>query len=100
MPVESLIFFFTEMPVESLKYVLVFLVMLVTDYIWSEWMKSVAEKQAFKAGIFSVGTVLTGAFFIAAFIENPKYLIPACLGAFIGTYISVAIDKNGKKEKH
>jgi hypothetical protein len=88
---------FTDVSVEILKYILVFVAMIATDYIWSEWMKSVSEKKAIRAGLFSIGTVLAGSFVIISYIENPKYLIPACLGAFVGTYISVRY--NGKKEK-
>lgn len=88
---------FTDVSVEILKYIFVFAAMSVTDYIWSEWMKAVSENKAIKAGLFSIGTVLAGSFVIISYIENSKYLIPACLGAFVGTYISVKY--NGKKEK-
>lgn len=86
------------LPLESIKYFLVFSAMIVTDYIWSEWMKSVSENKPFRAGLFSVGTVLAGSFVIISYIENPKYLIPACLGAFVGTYISVKMNERKQKK--
>lgn len=83
-------------PMDLLTYILVFIATSIADYIWSEWMSAVADARPIRAGLYSMGTILCGSFVIMSYVQNPKYLIPACIGAFIGTYISV---KNKINEK-
>lgn len=78
---------------EVLYHLIVFVAMMVTDFVWTDWAKSVADKKPIRAGIMSIGTVLCGAFVVTAYVHDPKYIISAALGAFLGTYLSVRYRK-------
>ena len=79
----------------SFSYALiVFVALLFTDYVWAEWSKSVADGNAKRAAINSIGTVLASGFAAISYVHNPLYLIPAGIGAFIGTYVSVKRKNN------
>lgn len=78
---------------EILYHVFVFFAMTVTDFVWTDWAKSVSEKKALRAGLMSIGTVLCGAFVVTAYVSDPTYVVSAALGAFFGTWLSVKFRK-------
>lgn len=59
------------------------------DVCWTRYMQGVAAKEPFLAGMWSAAIVVIGSISIVAYVSSPAYLIPAGLGAFIGTYFSV-----------
>lgn len=67
----------------------VFLAVAVTDALWTGWMRSASEGHAVHAAGYSALIVLAGAYVTCAYIKDRIYLIPAVLGAAIGTYLSV-----------
>lgn len=67
----------------------VFIAVSVADALWTGWMRAVDARDPALASLFSVSLVLTSAYVTVAYVENRKLLIPAALGAFVGTYLSV-----------
>lgn len=67
----------------------VFLAVALADALWARWMLATSLGHAVLAGFYSAGLVLSGAFVTVAYIKDRRYLIPALLGAFVGTYLSV-----------
>lgn len=74
--------------------VLVFLVDLVVAFAWTECIKSIGERKAFKSAIWAGFITLSGAFTIISYTSNNWLLIPAVLGGAIGTYLSVKYFKD------
>jgi len=72
------------------KALAVFLAVALSDALWSAWITAVGRHQPALAGIASAGLVLCGAFVTMAYIGDRRYLLPAVMGAFVGTYLSVA----------
>ena len=67
----------------------VFVVAAVLDSIWAEYIAAVRDRVPFRAVIFGALTVGLGAFNLSIIVSDWHYLVPACLGAFAGTYLSV-----------
>lgn len=67
------------------KWLLVFGAMFVTDVVWAKYTQAVAKRQPVRAGFWSVGIILAGAYVTMSYVEDAWYLIPAVLGAFLGT---------------
>lgn len=72
-----------------LDWIGAFLALVILDFLWGRYIQSVNGTTPFMAGfwallIFSVGGMVT-----LAYVNNKWLLIPASLGAFIGTFISV-----------
>lgn len=72
-----------------MRAVAVFLAVAVADWLWSQWIASVGDKHAVMAGAYSAAIVLVGAYVTCSYMKDRVYLIPAVLGAFVGTYLSV-----------
>ncbi len=78
---------------------LIFLATSLSDILWVFYIRRTSEGKAFSAGLFSALIVVIGAFVIVSYVDNKFYLIPAALGAFIGTIITIKFDIGKKKYK-
>lgn len=76
------------------NWVLVFVAMMGADFAWTKYTLGVAAKDAFGAASWSAVIVGCGAFTVVSYTTNRWLLIPALLGAFIGTYLAVLKEKN------
>jgi hypothetical protein len=61
----------------------------VADVFWTGFIAKVGEGRALAAGTFSAAIILTGAITTFSYIESRLYVVPAALGAFLGTYVTV-----------
>ena len=68
---------------------LAFLAMIAVDILWSAYIMAVADRRAVKAALYSGGIVLGGAVVTLAYVDSAWNLIPACIGATVGTYWTV-----------
>jgi hypothetical protein len=71
------------------KYIAIFFALFVTDIIWALYVKWTSRGEAIKAALASFFIYVIGAFTIGEFIKDPWVLIPAGLGCFVGTYITI-----------
>jgi hypothetical protein len=69
--------------------IVIFLVMVAVDWVWASYTKSVTEKKPIAAGVHAVGILAFGAVSVIGYTSNHWLLIPACGGAFVGTYLAV-----------
>lgn len=72
----------------AIPYLVMFLVMLVLDWIWAKYNQATTRKQPWTASFYAVAIYLLGALGTLSFIDNKWLLIPACAGAFVGTFIA------------
>jgi hypothetical protein len=74
-----------------LKFILVFFAVALADGAWTLYMQGVAEQRKWKASVSSVLIIALGAFTAISYIEDRRLLIPALLGAFVGTFVTMTI---------
>lgn len=67
----------------------VFLAVAVADGLWTRWAVAAGAGQALPAALYSSAIVVVSAFVTLAYLRDRLYIIPAVLGAFLGTYYSV-----------
>lgn len=79
-----------------MKHITVFFAVMLVDIIWTLYIKWIQEDLAFRSGIAAMGIYVLGAYAILTYTESPIYLIPACLGAFIGTSLTILARKISK----
>ena len=72
-----------------MAYLLVFASNVIIDILSVLFVKEVTKKNRVKAGLVSVAIVSLYAFSMIYIIDSISYLIPATMGAFIGTFITV-----------
>ena len=71
----------------------VFLAMIVTDVIWTYYIQTIADKKAAQAAFWSMLVMFTGAYTVVHYVADPVMVIPAGLGAAVGTYLTVRYGK-------
>jgi hypothetical protein len=72
-----------------LQALLVFGVYVVFDILYALYVLCVARKQALRASAISSALYSLGAYGVMTYLENPWYLVPLALGAFLGTFLAV-----------
>ncbi len=70
-------------------YIFTFLSMLVTDIVYTQLLKSVQNDKPFAASIWASMITFLGGVAIINYTNDNKMIIPAVLGAFVGTYIGM-----------
>lgn len=76
-----------------MKYLLVFIAVAFVDAIWTLYIKAIQENAPFRSAMTGTLIYLLGSYAILSYTESPVYLIPACLGAFIGTYLTTEFNR-------
>jgi hypothetical protein len=81
---------------EILTALFVFIATGVADVIWVLYIRRVNQGKALASSIFGVIIWFLSAAVVVEYVENKWYLIPAGLGAFIGTYCMVHLESKEK----
>jgi hypothetical protein len=72
-----------------MSYFLTFLAMFLTDLSWAAYIGSVKAGSAFEAASWALALFVLGAFAVIGYTRNRWLVVPAALGAFLGTYAGV-----------
>lgn len=72
--------------------ILIFFATAASDVLWVFYIRRTSKGKAISAAAFSAMIVLLGGLVVLAYVDNRWYLIPAALGAFVGTIISIKLD--------
>ena len=76
-----------------MSFIVTFIAVTVVDYFYTFYLKSVNENKALKAGFWGAVIWLIGSIAVIEYTANHWLLIPACMGAFVGTYIGIKFRK-------
>lgn len=60
----------------------------LADIVWVGYIRCIAAGQHLAAAFTAVLIILLSAFVTIRYVEDRKMLVPAALGAFVGTLIS------------
>ena len=71
------------------KVVSVIGAMAVGDFVWAKYISSIATIQPIVAANWSVLVVFLGAYVVVSYVEDRRMIIPAAIGAWIGTYYGI-----------
>lgn len=74
-----------------ISYLTTFLAVFVVDIFYTYYLKSVTENAALKASVWGAVVWLIGSFAVIEYTADHMLLIPACIGAFCGTYVGMKI---------
>jgi hypothetical protein len=79
--------------IEMITAILVFFSVALADYFWTRYIQCVDEQQASKSGLYAALIILVGAFATRSYVNDIWLIIPASLGAYVGTYLTVRSHK-------
>lgn len=75
------------------KFILVFFLLFVLDLAWSFYLNNVKQGNPLSSASWAAFLYILGASATISYVTNPWLLVPACLGAFAGTYVGVVWNK-------
>ena len=73
------------------SYIFTFIAVFFVDIFYTYYLKSVNENKALIASMWGAVVWLIGSLAVIEYTANHWLLIPACLGAFCGTYVGIKI---------
>ncbi len=76
-----------------IEYIITFFALFFTDVFYTYYLRSVQNDQVLRASIWAVVVFVIAAIAVVNYTTNHWLLIPACLGAFCGTYVGMKIRK-------
>jgi hypothetical protein len=82
-----------------IKFIGVAISVALADVCWVKYFHGVEDGNPLKAGLWAVGLIVLGALSIEGYVSDSSLIIAAGIGAFIGTYITVAHKNHVKINK-
>lgn len=76
-----------------IKFVTVMASMVLADICWTKYFMVVSDRKAISAGTWSAAIILFGAICTTEYVNDRSLIIAAMIGAFIGSSITVKLDK-------
>jgi O-antigen/teichoic acid export membrane protein len=76
-----------------IEYVITFFALFFTDIFYTYYLRSVQNNEALKSSLWAVIVFFIAAMAVVNYTTDHMLLIPACLGAFCGTYVGMKIRK-------
>ena len=76
-----------------ISYIITFIAVFFVDIFYTYYFKSVTENKVVKASFWGAVVWLIGSFAVIEYTANHLLLIPACLGAFCGTFVGMKLHK-------
>lgn len=72
-----------------ISYIGTFIALFLTDFFYTYYLRSVRNDEAVKASSWAVAIFLCSCVGVINYTEDHLALIPAVLGAFLGTYMGI-----------
>ena len=73
--------------------------MMFADVCWTLYFMKVADKKAFQAAMWGSIIILFGAISTTSYVSDHTLIIPAVLGAFLGTYLTIKYKNNKENDE-
>lgn len=70
-----------------MTYLLVFVIAAGLDFLWARYITLLSLGEAWRAATYAAAIVAFGGLVTVLYVRNPFLLIPATLGAFVGTLV-------------
>lgn len=81
-----------------MKFLLIMASVALADVCWAMYFIKIGDKSSIKAGFWASLLIVLSAYTTVNYVHDSRFIIPAALGAFIGTYISVEWSKRKEKK--
>ena len=76
-----------------IEYVTTIFALFFTDVFYTYYLRAVQTDQAFKSSVWAVVVFFIASIAVINYTSDHMLLIPACLGAFCGTWVGMKIRK-------
>lgn len=66
---------------------IVFATLFFLDVVWARYTTAIADRRRVAASSLSAAIIALGAYATISYIDDPRMILPAMLGAFCGTFV-------------
>jgi len=73
------------------EYIVTFFAIFFLDIVYTYYLRCVASENVLGASFWSVACYILGSIAVISYTINHWLIIPACLGAFAGTFVGMKI---------
>ena len=77
----------------AILWLAMFAACLSLDFVYTRWMQNVQQNRRFKAAMYSGLCVLVNYVIVILCVDDHALVIPACLGAALGTPLAMGRSK-------
>lgn len=63
---------------------------VLSDYIWARYVGHIADGSPVTAAHFGALVIVLGAFIVVSYVNDKRLILPAAIGAWVGTYLGVS----------
>ena len=70
-------------------WILVFIAYTALDFTFARYTKATADNKPLAASLWATSILMFTGYVTVSYVNDPWLLIPATLGAFLGTYVAV-----------
>jgi hypothetical protein len=81
------------------KCLLVIIAVTITDIFWTLYISHSAALNKWKASFYASMIIIAGSFTTIEYVNDRRMIIPALIGAFIGTFIPLHLKEQKQKEE-
>lgn len=75
----------------ALPFIFVFLAVAALDFVWAYYTKAIHDHHAWRGAMWAAGIIVLGGASQIGYTNEPILLIPAALGAAVGTFAAVRL---------
>lgn len=79
-----------------IEVLIAFIGMALVDLVFAFYVIKAAEGKAYTTGTYAVLLTFLNGMVTLAYVDNKLMLIPAALGAFVGTVMAIKLDQRKK----
>ena len=76
-----------------MEYTIPFFALFFVDFVFARYIKAVNDVQPIKAGMLASIITLLNIVAVISYTENHLMIIPAVLGAFVGSFVGVKMSQ-------
>lgn len=71
------------------RVLVTFSALFVLDIVWARYTSAVTDRRRAVASSYAAAIIALGAVGTISYIDDPRMIVPAMLGAFCGTFVGI-----------
>lgn len=72
-----------------LRALVTFAALFVLDVVWARYTSAITDRRRIPASSYAAAIIALGAVGTISYIDDPRMIVPAMLGAFCGTFVGI-----------
>ncbi len=81
------------------KSILIFFATALSDLVWTMWILHTTSLNRWRSSAYSSAIILLGGLTVVSYVSDKRLLVPAAIGAFVGTFITLTAHQREQHKK-